>query len=341
MTTGCKALVAAPAARGDHRADGEHRRLHAPRRVARPCARRRRRTATSRSGSGPSSSRRTSSTRTARGRRARGRRRASRAARSTGFDWSGRARPRRRRARRLYPGRPPRRARRSPPVEVEPGAASRSTSTGSACSLSHVAQAETCASSSTGTGPSPRRTASTSCCSSSATRRSTTPPRTSSAASSRCTRSSRSSSRASARRSPRSSTGCARTCASAPGFGEFARRHDPLVVSSGFHELIEPLLEREGLELDVVANRLDPRPDGWRVVFRDGATCAVCGEPCKRGGRRRARRVRLRRRRLLRPLRRARGLARLRTRRARAYLDAKGMASSRSTTSTTSRALSP
>jgi 2-hydroxy-3-keto-5-methylthiopentenyl-1-phosphate phosphatase len=67
------------------------------------------------------------------------------------------------------------------------------------------------------------------------------------------------------------------------GFGEFAREHDPLVVSSGFHELIEPILEREGLELDLVANRLDPRPDGWRVLFRDGASCDVCGERCKRG----------------------------------------------------------
>jgi 2-hydroxy-3-keto-5-methylthiopentenyl-1-phosphate phosphatase len=67
-----------------------------------------------------------------------------------------------------------------------------------------------------------------------------------------------------------------------PGFGEFAREHRPLVVSSGFHELIEPVLEREGLELEVRANRLDPRPDGWRVVFRSDEPCPVCGEPCKR-----------------------------------------------------------
>jgi 2-hydroxy-3-keto-5-methylthiopentenyl-1-phosphate phosphatase len=67
-----------------------------------------------------------------------------------------------------------------------------------------------------------------------------------------------------------------------PGFAAFARRHRPLVVSSGFHELIEPVLEREGLRLEVFANRLDPRLDGWRVVFRDEAACAVCGEPCKR-----------------------------------------------------------
>ena len=66
------------------------------------------------------------------------------------------------------------------------------------------------------------------------------------------------------------------------GFGDFARTYDPLIVSSGFPELIEPLLAREGLELDVVANRLDPRPEGWRVLFREAGSCGVCGEPCKR-----------------------------------------------------------
>jgi HAD superfamily phosphoserine phosphatase-like hydrolase len=67
-----------------------------------------------------------------------------------------------------------------------------------------------------------------------------------------------------------------------PGFAEVARSHRPLIVSSGFHELIEPLLEREGLELEVRANRLDARRDGWRVVFRNDEPCPVCGEPCKR-----------------------------------------------------------
>ena len=66
------------------------------------------------------------------------------------------------------------------------------------------------------------------------------------------------------------------------GFDEFARAHDPLIVSSGFHELIEPLLAREGLRLDVVANRLDARPEGWRVLFREADVCHVCGEQCKR-----------------------------------------------------------
>jgi len=42
------------------------------------------------------------------------------------------------------------------------------------------------------------------------------------------------------------------------------------------------VLEREGLELHVTANRVDPRPDGWRVLFREVPVCPVCEEPCKR-----------------------------------------------------------
>jgi 2-hydroxy-3-keto-5-methylthiopentenyl-1-phosphate phosphatase len=67
-----------------------------------------------------------------------------------------------------------------------------------------------------------------------------------------------------------------------PGLAELADAHAPVVVSAGFHELIEPVLEREGIVLPVVANRLDPRPDGWQALFRERAACAVCGEPCKR-----------------------------------------------------------
>ena len=66
------------------------------------------------------------------------------------------------------------------------------------------------------------------------------------------------------------------------GFAAFAREHRPLVLSSGFHELIEPVLAREGVELEVRANRLDPRRDGWVVLFRNEEPCPVCGEPCKR-----------------------------------------------------------
>ena len=58
---------------------------------------------------------------------------------------------------------------------------------------------------------------------------------------------------------------------------------EPLVVSAGFHELIEPVLAREGVELEVLANRVDVRADGWIVRFRDETACFTCGEPCKRG----------------------------------------------------------
>jgi 2-hydroxy-3-keto-5-methylthiopentenyl-1-phosphate phosphatase len=70
-----------------------------------------------------------------------------------------------------------------------------------------------------------------------------------------------------------------------PGFAELARRHHPLVVSSGFHELIEPVLEREGVlgRVELRANRVEARPDGWRVHFRVAEICDECGEPCKRG----------------------------------------------------------
>ena len=66
------------------------------------------------------------------------------------------------------------------------------------------------------------------------------------------------------------------------GFAEFARARRPLIVSSGFRELIVPVLEREGVELDVRANEVDPRSDGWRALFRETELCPVCGEPCKR-----------------------------------------------------------
>ena len=67
-----------------------------------------------------------------------------------------------------------------------------------------------------------------------------------------------------------------------PGLAELVAAHEPLIVSAGFHELIEPVLAREGVEVPVVANRLEPGSDGWRAVFLGRATCGVCGEPCKR-----------------------------------------------------------
>jgi 2-hydroxy-3-keto-5-methylthiopentenyl-1-phosphate phosphatase len=72
-----------------------------------------------------------------------------------------------------------------------------------------------------------------------------------------------------------------------PGFAEFvsAARHDGWevhIVSSGFHELIEPVLEREGVDVPVHANRVDPRPDGWQVQWRYPDDCDQCSESCKR-----------------------------------------------------------
>jgi HAD superfamily phosphoserine phosphatase-like hydrolase len=67
-----------------------------------------------------------------------------------------------------------------------------------------------------------------------------------------------------------------------PGFHAFVDRFRPLVLSSGFHETIEPVLAREGVEAEVVANRVDARPTGWRVRWNDEAPCPECGELCKR-----------------------------------------------------------
>jgi 2-hydroxy-3-keto-5-methylthiopentenyl-1-phosphate phosphatase len=68
-----------------------------------------------------------------------------------------------------------------------------------------------------------------------------------------------------------------------PGLPELVERFHPLVVSSGLHELIDPVLAREGVEVDLLANRAVPSPDGWRVIWRDQVECPVCGQPCKRG----------------------------------------------------------
>ena len=72
-----------------------------------------------------------------------------------------------------------------------------------------------------------------------------------------------------------------------PGFAAFVSRArddgwDVHIVSSGFHELIEPVLEREGVDVPLHANRIDPRPEGWRVLWRYPDDCDECGESCKR-----------------------------------------------------------
>lgn len=69
-----------------------------------------------------------------------------------------------------------------------------------------------------------------------------------------------------------------------PGFPELVERFRPLVLSSGFHETIEPILAREGVAVELVANHVDARRDGWRVVWNDATPCAECGDFCKRRG---------------------------------------------------------
>jgi 2-hydroxy-3-keto-5-methylthiopentenyl-1-phosphate phosphatase len=67
-----------------------------------------------------------------------------------------------------------------------------------------------------------------------------------------------------------------------PGLHELVEAHRPMIVSSNFRQLIVPILEREGLELEVRANEVEWYPDGWRATFRNGDACGTCGEPCKR-----------------------------------------------------------
>jgi 2-hydroxy-3-keto-5-methylthiopentenyl-1-phosphate phosphatase len=55
-----------------------------------------------------------------------------------------------------------------------------------------------------------------------------------------------------------------------------------VIVSSGFHELIEPILAHEGVDVELHANRVDPRADGWRVLWQYDESCENCGESCKR-----------------------------------------------------------
>src|SRR3954453_12452119 len=61
-----------------------------------------------------------------------------------------------------------------------------------------------------------------------------------------------------------------------PGLPELAALK-PVVVSSGFHELIDPVLAREGVTVELQANHVEAHTDGWRPVWRQLPVCAVCG----------------------------------------------------------------
>ena len=66
------------------------------------------------------------------------------------------------------------------------------------------------------------------------------------------------------------------------GFHELVDQHAPVIVSSGLPQLILPVLEREGLDVEVRSNFAEPSPDGWRLRFRHEGSCPVCGDRCKR-----------------------------------------------------------
>ena len=100
-----------------------------------------------------------------------------------------------------------------------------------------------------------------------------------------------------------------------PGLAELAELR-PIDRLGGFRELIEPVLAREGIELECSRTRSRRGRTAGVVRFRDEERVRHVRRAVQaRRPRRRA--VRLRRRRLLGPLRRARGGAGLRTGRAR------------------------
>ena len=67
-----------------------------------------------------------------------------------------------------------------------------------------------------------------------------------------------------------------------PGFHELVERFPTTIVSSNFRQLIEPILEREHIDLEVRANEVEWHPEGWQARFTTGEACGTCGEPCKR-----------------------------------------------------------
>jgi 2-hydroxy-3-keto-5-methylthiopentenyl-1-phosphate phosphatase len=73
------------------------------------------------------------------------------------------------------------------------------------------------------------------------------------------------------------------------GFAEFLDAVDAaggrfILLSSGFREIIEPMLDREGLldRVELVCNNVDLRVGGSTVTWRELPMCELCGEQCKR-----------------------------------------------------------
>lgn len=73
-----------------------------------------------------------------------------------------------------------------------------------------------------------------------------------------------------------------------PGFARFvdaarAAGNRVVVVSSGFRDVISPVLAREGVgDLELFAHDVRFGPQGSTVTFCHGEPCPICGEECKR-----------------------------------------------------------
>ncbi len=69
-----------------------------------------------------------------------------------------------------------------------------------------------------------------------------------------------------------------------PELIDFCRERfvEPVVLSSGFRELIEPLLRDHGVALPVLANSARFSSAGATVTFSERGLCQSCEEPCKR-----------------------------------------------------------
>ena len=75
------------------------------------------------------------------------------------------------------------------------------------------------------------------------------------------------------------------------GFAEFldaaqAGGHDVVLLSSGFRQIIEPMLQHAGVggRVPLIANDIEftGTAEGAHITWRDLPTCAICGEACKR-----------------------------------------------------------
>jgi 2-hydroxy-3-keto-5-methylthiopentenyl-1-phosphate phosphatase len=66
------------------------------------------------------------------------------------------------------------------------------------------------------------------------------------------------------------------------GFADFVKMFDPLILSTSFHETIEPILAREGVTATVHAGRIAATEGGWRIHGMSTELCSLCGERCKR-----------------------------------------------------------